>query len=103
MRRSDVLVSSSSMETYGMALAEARALGLPIVATRGGNVESLVDPRAGGAVFDDTDAVAEELVRLAKDSDELERRRRLAAEMRLVRSWDEAAADFLSLFGNEER
>src|SRR5262249_10204721 len=34
---SDLLVSPSRMESFGLALAEARALGVPIVARAGGN------------------------------------------------------------------
>lgn len=99
MAESDVLVSASRMESYGMALAEARAVGLPILAVRGGNVEQHVDERAGGAIFDDADALAIDLVRLARDPVELRRRRMRASLARTERSWDQAAAEFLGSFG----
>jgi glycosyltransferase involved in cell wall biosynthesis/phosphatidylglycerophosphate synthase len=94
MNRSDVLVSASTTESYGMALAEARAVGLPIVALRGGNVENLVDGAAGGALFDDIDALVTDLIWLASDGKELDRRTALARESRRIRTWDQAADDF---------
>lgn len=101
MSRTDVLVSASTLETYGMALAEARAWGLPIIARRGGNVENIVDEGAGGALFGDSDALASGVVSLAVDPSELERRSALAVSRRRSRTWAEAAADFVRLFGGK--
>jgi glycosyltransferase involved in cell wall biosynthesis len=91
----DVLLSASRMESYGMALAEARALGIPIVAREGGNAGAHVSARAGGAAFDGDDALARELVFLAERRDELDARRRRAWECRRVREWRDAARDFM--------
>lgn len=44
----DVFVSASRMESYGMALAEARHSGVPIAALEGGNVHSHVVAECGG-------------------------------------------------------
>jgi phosphatidylglycerophosphate synthase len=100
MNRSDVLVSASTMESYGMALAEARGLGIPIVALRGGNIDSLVDAAAGGALFDGIDALVSDLIWLADDRVELGRRRERARARRRVRTWDEAALDFTRAFAD---
>jgi len=99
MMGSDVVVSASAMESYGMVLAEARALGLPILALRGGNVDSHVGPESGGALFPDIGALVRDLIRLARDRNELRRRQGLARSARRTRSWDEAAVEFLSTFG----
>lgn len=92
--RHDVLVSASRMETFGMAIAAARAAGVPILARRGGNVDSHVEEHAGGSLFDDDEALAGALVCLARDPKEWNRRQRLARALRPRRSWEEAAREF---------
>jgi hypothetical protein len=41
MAASNLMLSTSVMESYGMALDEARTLGLPILATAGGHTSSI--------------------------------------------------------------
>jgi len=96
---SDLFVSASRMESYGMALAEARALGVPIVARAGGNVAAHVDERAGGRLVADEAEVAAECLRLAGDRAELARRRAQARAGRPARSWDDAAAELAAALG----
>jgi phosphatidylglycerophosphate synthase len=103
MGRSDALISASTTESYGMALAEARAAALPILALRGGNIGNLVQADAGGAVFDDVDALVTDLLRLASDGGELRRRTALAVAARNARTWEQAAEEFVKAVGDGGR
>jgi glycosyltransferase involved in cell wall biosynthesis len=95
----DFLVSASRMESYGLALAEARGLGVPIVARRGGNVATHVDPEAGGQLVDNDEELAVACLRLAGNRDEMARRRRAAQRARPpARSWSDAARELLDAF-----
>lgn len=42
-----VLISSSKLETFGLTIAEAQALGKPVVATDSGGVRDIVDEETG--------------------------------------------------------
>jgi glycosyltransferase involved in cell wall biosynthesis len=99
MAESAFLVSASRMESFGLALAEARALGVPIVARRGGNVAAHVDEAAGGVLADSDEDLAAACVRLARDEAELRRRRALARARRPPsRSWMDAARELRARF-----
>ncbi len=47
MSQSHVVVSASSIETFGMTLAEAIAIGIPVIATDSGGVRDIVAPSTG--------------------------------------------------------
>lgn len=64
LARSDAFVLSSLHETFGVVLIEALALGKPVVATRCGGPESIVEP--GDGILVDPDSV-EELARGMKE------------------------------------
>lgn len=62
-----VFVSSSRTETFGMAIAEAQAAGLPVIATRSGGAEEILSAESGVLVpVDDTRALTEALLGLAR-------------------------------------
>lgn len=99
----DVFVLATRQETYGMAVAEALARGLPVVATMTGAIPDLVGDGAGLLVpVGDTPALVEALSRVLDDA---ELRASLAESARRVRqrlpTWDEpsgqmaAALDWL--------
>lgn len=101
---SDFVVSASRMESFGLALAEARALGVPIVARDGGNAAAHIDEAAGGRLVDSDHALADECVRLASDRAAIERRRRAAAaRCPPPRAWADAAHDFVAAFTASSR
>ena len=90
--RADLFVLATRRETYGMAVAEALAFGLPVVATWTGAIPDLVGEDAGLLVpVDDEAALADALTRAIGDADlrasltEGARRRR-----NRLPTWDEA-------------
>jgi len=92
----NLFVSASTMESYGMALGEARGLGLPILAVRGGNVELLVDAGAGGEVVSDVTALVEAFVAVCRAPVELRRRLDAAqANVLAPRPWAQVAGEYL--------
>ena len=95
LMRRNLLLSASSMESYGMALDEGRRIGLPLLACAAGNVSSLVDVAAGGELVEGTEALAEACVRLCRDAREHQRRLSAArASIPSPRSWHQAALQF---------
>jgi glycosyltransferase involved in cell wall biosynthesis len=67
MGESAVLVLPSRMESFGMVLVEALACGTPVVATRCGGPEDIVDERVGALVPpDDAEALAEGIERVLR-------------------------------------
>jgi glycosyltransferase involved in cell wall biosynthesis len=93
--RADVFVLPTLQETYGMAVAEALARGLPVVSTTTGAIADLVGERAGLlAPPGDVEALAGALARVMGD---VRLRARLAEGARRVRDrlpdWQRACAE----------
>jgi glycosyltransferase involved in cell wall biosynthesis len=89
--RSDVFVLATLRETYGMAVAEALARGLPVVSTRTGAIPDLVGSEAGLLVAPgDVPALTDVLSHVLRDP---ALRKRLADGARRVRAslpgWDD--------------
>lgn len=104
LQASDVLVSSSRMESFGLALAEARALGVPILARAGGNAAAHVDRDAGGRLVESDEALAAECAALARDPAERRARRQAARAARPPRrTWRDAARDFVAQLAESAR
>jgi glycosyltransferase involved in cell wall biosynthesis len=92
--RADLFVLATLQETYGMAVAEALACGLPVVSTTTGAIPDLVGEEAGLLVAPgDTKALTDALARVIDDAD---LRARLAEGARRVRdrlpTWEQASA-----------
>lgn len=89
----DLFALATEQETYGMAVAEALARGLPVVSTGTGAIPTLVGSEAGLVVPPgDRTAFADALARAVEDAD---CRARLAAGAREVRAtlptWERAS------------
>jgi glycosyltransferase involved in cell wall biosynthesis len=94
----DLVLSASRMESYGMVLAEARTLGVPILAVPGGNVAALVTEAAGGELVVDVAALARQAVALGQQPDELRARAERAVRSALApRPWSRVASEFREL------
>jgi len=97
LQESDLLLSASTMEAYGMALAEARAAGVPIVARAAGHVPALVTQAAGGSLADDEHALCAAMLALTRDPPLLaEHKARAARAIPSPRSYTDAARELLS-------
>jgi len=95
---SDLVISASRHEAYGMALAEALAVGIPVIATDAGGQSEAVGQASDGTrpgllVPDgDVDAVADALRRWLTDPDLRQRWRESAAlRRRDLAGWSETA------------
>ncbi|HYE36907.1 glycosyltransferase [Methylocaldum sp.] len=91
----DIFAFASRFEAYGMALAEAAAVGLPIVTTAVGEASRIVQHGKTGFVapIADPDAFRDGLEQLLSDH-ELRRRCRSRLLLNTPRTWDAAFADF---------
>jgi len=96
LRAADVLLSASGMEAYGMALAEARACAVPIIARHGGHAAAHVEPAAGGELVPDEAAVAKRFLELVRDPAQLAERKRLAIAGARARSWEQVAREWIA-------
>ena len=70
-QKANLFISTAFMETYGMALQEARAFQLPILALKGGNVENHVENGRTGWLFDKMEDLVQQLANLVKQGDDL--------------------------------
>ncbi len=58
LRQGDLLLSTSSMESFGMSIAEAMATGLPVVAYRVGGIPEVVEEGVQGRLVEEGDVCA---------------------------------------------
>lgn len=95
-READLFVAASRQETYGMALADALAHGLPVVATSTGASRELVGDTAGLLVPPgDADALARALEQILSDRELRERLAKGAATVAAtLRTWEDAADEW---------
>jgi glycosyltransferase involved in cell wall biosynthesis len=90
LRRTSVFVAPAHRESFGIAALEARASGVPVVASARSGVASFVEHGREGLLAKDDRELAEQLVTLLQDR---ALRERMARHNRLVPpayGWDEA-------------
>jgi glycosyltransferase involved in cell wall biosynthesis len=96
LSRSNLLVSSSCMESYGMALAEARSTGVPILALNAGNAKAHVTADGGGELVRTHRELVSRFLELCRSTEEHGARIANAQATRCPpRDWSEAAQDFI--------
>jgi glycosyltransferase involved in cell wall biosynthesis len=99
--RSDLFVLATRRETYGMAVAEAIAHGVPVVSTRTGEIPDIVGAGGGLAEPDDEEQFAGALAAVMSSRDVLARMAEGAkAAARLLPTWDDAAARMAGVLDN---
>lgn len=96
----DIYVAPLRMETFGIAILEAMASGLPVIATRVGSVPELIDDGHEGTLVPpgDVEALADTLVDLSMDR---ERAEILGVAGRLRASsytWERVAERYIGLY-----
>lgn len=104
-RGATLFLSTSQMETFGMALQEARAFGVPILACRGGNASAHVEHGVTGALCETVTELVEELLDLSRAPERLASLFAAAQSLRTGSeyTWDVAAEEFLRQLGDFER
>lgn len=95
-RRAAGFVSASKMETFGMALQEASAFGLPILAVDAGYARHHFTPGENGLLFESVGALAQELLALTRDPARVHELFGNAQRLRLSSdyTWEKAAEIF---------
>jgi glycosyltransferase involved in cell wall biosynthesis len=88
MQAFDVLLAPFHREGFGLVLAEAMSLGVPVVASRGGAIPELLDDGVEGRLVSvgDADALAQATIEVACD-DALRRRMGAAGRARAARDF----------------
>jgi len=104
-RDASLLVSTSQMETFGMALQEARAYGVPILACRGGNASAHVEHGITGALYETVGELVDGMLELVRAPDRMQQLFIAAQSLRTGSeyTWAAAAGDFLRQLGDFER
>lgn len=91
--KSDLLITAASYEGFGMAVAEAIALGIPVIGFEGGALSTTCAGRAADLVVNhDIEALAERLLRFLNSADYRTDLRQQAMNARTaLTDWDHTA------------
>lgn len=98
--RAALLVSASLMETFGIALQEARAHGLPILALDRGNAREHVIPGENGWLASSVESLCDRLLELSREPEILRAAfARAQAAPVASETWDAVVGRFLAWLG----
>lgn len=96
----DLFVFPTAYEADPLAPLEARACGLPVLATRVGGLEDSIEDGVNGyVVARDPADIARRVNELMVSPEKLASMSRAAAESAARNDWDRVAADYLSVYG----
>lgn len=98
--KSTLFLSPSKMETYGMAIREALAFGLPVFAYAAEYSRKLINPGKNGCLFPYLDELAQGCVKMIRQPDKLAKLNLNSFQNRLVTkyTWKQASRLFLQQF-----
>lgn len=99
--RASVLLSAARIESYGMAIAEAQAAGVPVIARAGGHVERLIERVPTDVLVEDVRALAKAFATAVESPARLATMRECSRRNAPRRSWDDAAREFRALAPEE--
>jgi glycosyltransferase involved in cell wall biosynthesis len=95
-----LFISAAQMETFGMAIQEAKSYGLPLLLCKGGNAEQHLT-KGAGMLSPNIFKLAGNFIELCRNEArmrELWQSAKAEINTQKVYTWDQAAADFLMLF-----
>lgn len=96
----DTFVFPSALETFGLVVVEAMAAGLPVVASRVGGVQDVVEERRTGYTFKvgDTDALIEGVRQIAVSRERITQMGRAARAFAETQSWPAMMDEVVDLY-----
>jgi glycosyltransferase involved in cell wall biosynthesis len=92
LHRADVFLMPSRLEAFGIAALEARCAGLPVIAMRQAGARDFLTPGHDGLLVGSDDELADAIVRLATQREELERMRAATRRLPAGFGWPEVLA-----------
>jgi glycosyltransferase involved in cell wall biosynthesis len=95
----DVLLFGSTLEGFGLVVAEAQSRGVPVVAAAGTATSEVLDPgRSGLLAPADPEAFAEQVMELARDQARRTEMSVAAIEFARRFDWDRCAAEVAGVY-----